>query len=700
MKKTPFAGLSLLDPGESLSDDNGAFTTRDPRTTDHFLEIGAKTHRHNEEPGLANPAAPPSAGIIASGGAIPSNLSISLAYTFEDAIGGETMASPITVVSTPGPVGAPQAPPVAAVSTAAGELLVNTYYYALTFSDGEGGETPLGPAATAQRPPGFPMGQVELSGLAAGLAGAGAVEWRLYRAVGGNAYNLLATGDGSEDTFIDDGTHSLDCSTHPPAGETNTTAGISTLLVTVPSIIPEPERTPFINLYASITGDFGGGSLLGRFPLASAGNVASFPTLTLGELSPPPVNLSIGGAHKIDPDTELIDYHWKRPVKTLGELFAVADPEEGDVRMVTGTGNAYYWTGSQWKKWNSGGGGEAGALTVYASGGKPASAGIPYSATMAPAELLPMPPWVKMDEVGGPDEGPGEGGNWEVDGEEHLVKNAEGGAYCANTDAFGLNGRVVVHFGVAGEGSFAVGTWGFLRAAKRMPISSDPGQRYIKVGYGGSVGKGGSGQKLEILTFDEIGTWTLADAVVPGGELALGEYWIVAEANGAIITGQLYDEDPEEVGAEPIAEVERDLTAATEPGEMPQADQEALIEPGYLGLGFAGAPGGYVLGWKGEADGGIIPAEEYVASATAIEFVEGAGINIGVVENPAGNAQVTIGATGSAAPPADSMGFVFCGEDLTKERPLGYACVTWMTEGKPGEEPENMAEHDILIELP
>jgi hypothetical protein len=366
VKKTPFAGLSQLDPGEPLSDDNGAFTGRDPATADHFLELGAKTHRHTGEDGLPTPASAGSATVVPSGGSIPPGLTITLGYTFEDAVGGETMVSPLTAVSTLGPVGSPQAPPVAVVNTAAGTLLVNTYYYAVTFTDGEGGETSLGPAATAQRQPGFPNSQAELSGLTNGMVAAGADGWRLYRAIGGNSYNLLASGDETEDTFIDDGTHSLDCSTHPPPGDENTTKGISTLLVTLPSATP--VGTSFLNLYASITGEFSGGSLLGRLPAASAGAVSVFHTLELLDFVPPPVNRSIGGAHQIDPDKELIDWHWKRPVEKFAELpTAEEGAVEGDVRMVTEERKAYLFHEGEWKTW-VGGSGSAELLEEFGMG--------------------------------------------------------------------------------------------------------------------------------------------------------------------------------------------------------------------------------------------------------------------------------------------------------------------------------------------
>lgn len=330
MRKTPFAGLLVPEPGESISEDNGSFFT-DRDTIDHLLEVGTKTHRHNGLAGLANPIVAPGVSVVASGGTIPADQSISVGYTLEDANGGETMLSNVTVVSTPPPVQAPGAAPGGAFASDAGSLLVNTYFYVLTFTDGEGGETPFGASLQVERPPGFASGHIELSNLTFGMEEAGATGWRLYRAVGGAAYGLLATGGIGDDTFDDDGSVGLDCSQHPPVEE-NTTVGINQLMVTLPSA--GLGSAAFINLYATVTGDFSGGSFLAQAPVASAGMTMIFSVLELGEESPPDVNLSIGGAHQIDPDTELLDWHWKRPVATVEDL--PEDAEEGDVRAILG----------------------------------------------------------------------------------------------------------------------------------------------------------------------------------------------------------------------------------------------------------------------------------------------------------------------------------------------------------------------------
>lgn len=371
MKKSLFAGLSILEPGEPIGDENGAFGGVDRETVDRLLELGAKTHRHTGASGVVSPSAAPTASIVASGGQFPASTSISVGFTLEDGERGETMLSPVAAVSTLSSVQAPPAAPVAKVSTASGSLMVNTYYYAVTFTDGGGGETPLGAAVAAQRQPGFPNSQVELSGLTNGLVAAGATGWRLYRAVGGGAYNLLAAGSSGEDTFIDNGTRSLDCSTHPPAGSENTTQGVSSLVVTLPKVAD--SNVAFINVYASVTGDFSGGSLLGRFPVASAGRGAVFRSLELIAQSPPPVNRSIGTAHQIDPDSELLDWHWKRPVLTSAVL---PSGSLGDVRLIEATGDFFGVLSprasaggpSEWTKLASGGGGGAGLSALVASG--------------------------------------------------------------------------------------------------------------------------------------------------------------------------------------------------------------------------------------------------------------------------------------------------------------------------------------------
>ena len=338
MKKTPFSGLTILEPGEGLDTDNGAFIDRDRRTIDQFLQLGAKLHRHNGAAGLSNPLVPASAAVVASAGAIQSDLTISLGYTLEDAQGGETMLSPLAVVSTGSPMDIPPAAPSAAVDYTGGSLLVDTYYYAATWTDGEGGETPTGPTVSAERAPGFASGRVLLTNLSYGMAAAGAVGWRLFRAKGGGTYDLLATGGASEDEFVDDGSASPNCDIHPPTDAQNTTRRINTLLATLPTADGNMARATNINLYGSISGEFSEASSLGQYPVASAGAVVPFSALNFTDAEPPDVNTSIGGAALIDPDTELLDWSWRRPVAASA---ALGSGLVGWVKLARDTGQLY-----------------------------------------------------------------------------------------------------------------------------------------------------------------------------------------------------------------------------------------------------------------------------------------------------------------------------------------------------------------------
>lgn len=371
MEKTPFIGLTVLEPNESIYADNSAFITRDRREIDRGLHIGIKTHRHDGSAGLSNPAIAPSGLVIGSGGTIPAGISLTLGYTLEDASGGETLISPTALVTTPLPFQAPQVAPVGVLDTSAGELDVDTFTYAVSWSDGEGGETPLGPSVTVSRDPGFAEARIKLSGLDVGMAEAGAASWRLYRARSGGIFVLLATGAGS--TFNDDGTVAAQCDVNPPTFNVNTTGSINQLQFFIPTGSAVVGAT-WINLYASQSGDFAESCLLAQVPVGSAGAAPVFSSLELLDAQPPDVNRSYGGANKIDPDKELIDWHWKRPVEKVGDLPTEGEgAEEGDVRMVTEEQKAYVFSEGEWKPWQGGGGSnelleQAGMGFVYCGG--------------------------------------------------------------------------------------------------------------------------------------------------------------------------------------------------------------------------------------------------------------------------------------------------------------------------------------------
>lgn len=336
MEKSLFAGLTVLDEDESILEDAGAFVGRDREIIDRLLEIGAKTHRHDGHAGLLDPVQPLTASAVASAGTLPGDLTFSIGYTLEDDDRGETLISPLVTMTTPPVIERPLFAPTGVISYVAGDLPTDTYYYAMSWTDAEGGETNVGPSVSVEREPGFANGQVDLSGLTNGMVAAGAAGWRLYRAVGGGDFHYLTNGVG--DTFTDDGSIPVQPDMQPLPEGVNTTNNDNGVLLQLPSGDVRVAESSFINVYMSEDGTFSGNVFLQQFPVSSAGQTVFYPSVTLFGEQPPDVNNSIGGASLIDPDTDLLDWHWKRPVPGI---YALGSGTLGDVRIATDTGSIY-----------------------------------------------------------------------------------------------------------------------------------------------------------------------------------------------------------------------------------------------------------------------------------------------------------------------------------------------------------------------
>lgn len=362
MEKMTFSGITRLDPGEALASDNYSFQSDDRRIIDRLLEIGARTHRHNAALALENPTELPGVASGTVGGAIPAALPIYVGYTVVDADNGESALSPSEMVTTSDGILRPESAFIAEIDYSAGSLLTDTYYYVLTWTDGVGGETGMGPTVSVDRDPGFPNAQVNLSGLIEGMDDAGAVGWRLYRATGGAEFGLIATGTIADDTFTDTGAVAADCTQLPPRDEDNTTGSTNTLAVTLPATAP--EGAVGLRLYVSLDGSFTEGGLIGTFVVPDdLGTVQQFTALEVVPARPPIVSTSIGGANKVDPDTELLENTWKRPVEhtidlpatgnTIGDTRLVRQPSFGPIPA------PYVWDGDSWEPAGGGGGGHA-----------------------------------------------------------------------------------------------------------------------------------------------------------------------------------------------------------------------------------------------------------------------------------------------------------------------------------------------------
>lgn len=296
MDHTQFAGLTTLLPDDPITSDGGAFLDRNLRITDHYLAIGAKTHRHDGHPGVSRPPTGPGVATLASGGSIDPATVGYFAVTALDVDGGETLISPLGSAVTPNPFPAPTMPPSAHADYTAGTLRADTYYYGVTLVDGLGGETTISPHATVNRQPGFASGQVLITSLDTLLATApGAVGWAIYRAAAGGQWAYLVTGSGA--SFADTGMDCVDCLRGPPTY--NTTLKTTAFVVTLP---PIPSGATAIRVYGGIDPDLPNPALVGTYPISSAGvGVVTVPSMAFGLGVPPPVSTSVGGADPIGP---------------------------------------------------------------------------------------------------------------------------------------------------------------------------------------------------------------------------------------------------------------------------------------------------------------------------------------------------------------------------------------------------------------
>jgi len=355
--KTPFAGFERLEPGDPLSSDGYAFTYENPYIADRLAKIGAVTHRHDAHAAMPDPTTSPTVVLAASGGSIPSGTPIHVAYTLFDADAGETLPSPVVIATTAAGYAPPAGAPVATVDYSAGTLLAGNPLYAITVTDGAGGETALSPAASVIIDPGHATARVILTGLTAltdGASGAStAAGWRMWRSMdGGSSWDLLGTGPRATDTFTDSGGGG-DCTVNPPLS--GTTRGTSQLTVTIPG--GQPAAATFFSIYADTTGLFTGPCLLGTYPASDLGTVKTYTALAPLDGQPPAVSQSYPGANQIDPDTDLLDWHWKRPVDTANDLPQTGN-SDGDTRVTLDTETIWIWDDPDqvWNQWNPGGG--------------------------------------------------------------------------------------------------------------------------------------------------------------------------------------------------------------------------------------------------------------------------------------------------------------------------------------------------------
>lgn len=342
MFKTTFAGLTALEAGESLALDGYSFQALNPIIIDRLLKLGARTHRHDEHAGLNNPIDVPTITLVPDG-TLPPDADISLGYTLVDSSGGETLMAPVAQVTTSPALDAPDAAPLWDVSNIGGHMVAGTYVYALTLTD-PNGETTAGPSFFVNVDPGTDTNMVTISGLSDIVASvAGATGWRLYKSGATGAPHFLAAGGAALDYVDDDGLLCADCNVTPP--QQNTTSVSQGVQFTVPATVTNAQTGVVgYRIYASIGGAFESPSFVEQ--RADFATVILYRQFVVEPGAPPDVNTSYDGAQKIDPDTELLEWHWKRPVANAAALPAPA--ADGDVRVTLDDGTFYVFRSGGW----------------------------------------------------------------------------------------------------------------------------------------------------------------------------------------------------------------------------------------------------------------------------------------------------------------------------------------------------------------
>lgn len=357
----PFSGI--LVPGESdpPSVDGNAFFTANPGIIDQFLKIGAVTHRHDGHLPLADPSTVLSGSVAWTGGALPPDTTFYSTFTLIDQYGGETLPASAFALTTSAGVGAPTGFVTASADYTDGILPAGDYYYAKTFVDGAGGETPIGPSTLIYVDPGFASAQVHIGNLMAD-APPGATAARLWRSYEGEDWHL--TVQTASDTYLDAGFDPPDNPALPPT--TDSTNQTGELLLTIPSDPAMTSACAAINLYLSSDPAFGSPSLYDQYPTASAGATITVTSETTTAGEPPHVSRASRGAAQINPDTDILNWPWKRSAATFSALPATGN-SNGDTRIVLDELGSYTWSASA-GVWDHTGDGDTGG-----SGGSSAS---------------------------------------------------------------------------------------------------------------------------------------------------------------------------------------------------------------------------------------------------------------------------------------------------------------------------------------
>lgn len=235
---TSHYGLTTLGPNESFGVNGYAFVDKNIDRLDYIGYMGAEGHHHDGAgPALDDPAVPLQVTLLPGEGNIPGGRTVRYKFTWVDAQGAETAASPEITLNTPAQVATPGTPSITQLPSG-GTLLAGNYFYVLTAYTS---------ATTLETIPGARAYTTIISGttnriqLTLPTLPNGALGFNLYRrSPGSTRFQYLASIDMDvatpPSTYIDDGGTEEDCNRTVP--QRNNTSSSNGVLISLPGATP------------------------------------------------------------------------------------------------------------------------------------------------------------------------------------------------------------------------------------------------------------------------------------------------------------------------------------------------------------------------------------------------------------------------------------------------------------------------------
>ncbi len=347
---TSFYGLQKLDRSEPLSTNDYAFVSKNLDIIDRLM-YKVHTAVFEEDTPIGNPSSPLTLDIETTGGGIPAGRTVRYKFTYVDAYGNETAASPEATISTPAPITRPNQPSLASVSTG-GTLLSGGYFYILSAYVGVNTSETNGSVAGAIS---VRSGSTNKIVLTLPTLPSGADGFNIYRRGQGEVqFYYLDSIDMNvatpPTTYEDDGGTAVLSSRTPSA--TNLTFSTNKITVTLPGATPSVPSGYTWRLYRTFTsGDYNSSLLEWVTTETSFGSGIIVPdTEDLGNVtsigSPPSVSSITGDVDRIDAVVTAVDaLEATLGVNPEGSFDDVADRlDDVDSRLSSSEATVYGWS--------------------------------------------------------------------------------------------------------------------------------------------------------------------------------------------------------------------------------------------------------------------------------------------------------------------------------------------------------------------